>query len=124
MEMTKLMNFSGCWKMAAASLMAALTIAGFSPSPAAARTGVNISVNVGGAPYAPRFQVYHAPRMVLVPGSPVYYATDYDNVELYQVGSSWYACDGTYWYRASDYRGPWRSVRSVPREVFYVHNGD
>jgi hypothetical protein len=79
-----------------------------------ARAAVNVNVNVGPPPVV----FAEPPHLVVVPGSPVYYAPEVDyNVFVYR-NHYWSLHDGA-WFYAPTHRGPWRVVESaqVPRAV-------
>ena len=75
-----------------------------------------------GDPYCgPDVYFQEEPRVVVVPGTRVYYVRDSD-YDIYRYGSyCYYNYDGG-WYRSRSYDGPWIYVgyRSVPREIRYV----
>ncbi|HMI31321.1 MAG TPA: hypothetical protein VK527_06245, partial [Candidatus Limnocylindrales bacterium] len=60
-------------------------------------------------------------RVVIVPGTRVYYVRDAD-YDIYRYDRFWYYNYNGGWYRSRSYRGPWVYVgyRSVPREISYV----
>jgi hypothetical protein len=92
-----------------------LAIAGLTPAAAQlsfgfSSGGVTIGVNV---------PVY--PRLVAVPGYPVYYAPDVGTNYFFYDGLYWVFQDGE-WYESSWYNGPWELVPpdSVPLYVLRV----
>ena len=103
---------------AAAAALAALAFLGFIALPALAATHVDVNLNLGG----PGIVWTHAPRMILVPGTQVYWVSDYAGVDVYRQGPWWYCYRDGGWYRSGAYRGPWVSVNLdlIPRPVVYV----
>src|SRR5262249_55486655 len=83
-------------------------------SVASAPASVNVHVNVGPPPVV----FAEPPHLVVVPGTPVYYAPEVDaNVFVYR-NHYWSFHDGA-WFYAPTYRGPWKGVEyaRVPRAV-------
>src|SRR5262245_32205497 len=81
---------------------------------ASAPASVNVNVNVGPPPVV----FAEPPRLVVVPGTPVYYVPEVDaNVFVYRTRYWSYHDDA--WFYAPTYRGPWRVVEyaRVPRAV-------
>lgn len=64
------------------------------------------------------------PRMVRVPGYPVYYASD-ANANLFFYDGIWWVYQGSNWYSSSWYNGPWELVSPdfVPLYVLRVPVG-
>jgi len=86
------------------------------------RTYFGFQIGVTNAP-PHRFAYMPSPDLYYEPSSRVYVVENgYDDWDMFRYGSSWYACDGDYWYRANSYRGPFYvcDVRVVPRAIFYV----
>jgi hypothetical protein len=105
--------------VAALALAAALTT---SATMARAESYFGFTIGVTNAP-AHRFAYAPPPDLYYEPSSRVYVVENgYDDWDVFRYGSTWYACDGDYWYRANNYRGPFYAcdVRSVPRPIFYV----
>jgi hypothetical protein len=90
-------------------------------SNAFARTDVSIGLQIGDRYRGPDIYFRSEPRVVVVPGTRVYYVQDY-NYDMYRYGRYWYMNYDGAWYRSRGYRGPWIFVgyRSVPREISYV----
>jgi len=90
-------------------------------SGAYARTSVSVDLHFGDRYRGPDVVFYHEPDLVVVPGTRVYYVSDYD-YDIYQCGRFWYYNYDGGWYRARSYRGPWIYVgfHSVPRQIGYV----
>src|SRR6266446_8205226 len=63
----------------------------------------------------PPIVVEAEPRVVLIPGTGVYYAPDV-TTNMYVVGGVWYYLYDGRWFRGRSYRGPWAFVneRHVP----------
>jgi hypothetical protein len=83
--------------------------------------GVSADINVQIGHPAPVVVFDREPDVVLVPGTRVYYVED-QPYDLYRYGAYWYICDGGYWYRARNYRGPFASIGFdiVPRSIVGV----
>ena len=99
-------------------LGAFLMAIGAAPSGAGVSADVNLSV---GDRKPPAVLFTREPRMIVVPGTRVYYVQDVD-YDMYRYGGYWYINDDGYWYRARTYRGPFRTVTyaSVPRTIVRV----
>src|SRR5438046_1227841 len=78
--------------------------------PRTAPANVSVNVNVPGPP--PPAVVFPAPpRLVVVPGTPVYYAPGVEeNVFVFR--GHYYSFHNGAWFYAPTYRGPWRFVRA------------
>ncbi len=83
---------------------------GLLPAPAAARTDIQIGINIG----AP-------PQLVVVPGTPVYYAPALP-YNYFHYGGQYYLFHNDAWYFAPTYNGPWAliAVEYVPRPILTV----
>jgi hypothetical protein len=92
-------------------------------APASKADAADVSINLRvGDPYrGPSLVFQSEPRVVVVPGTRVYYVQDYD-YDVYRYGSYWYYNYDGGWYRARRYGGPYAyiGVQSVPRSVAYV----
>jgi hypothetical protein len=91
-------------------------------APAAARAD-DIHVHLGAAPAAPVIAFDREPSLLLVPRTRVYTVRERDDdYSLFRYGSRWYLFDDGWWYRASDWDGPYRpvAVSAVPRVVMRV----
>ncbi len=84
---------------------------GLLPAPAAARTDVQIGINLGPAP----------PQLVVVPGSPVYYAPQLP-YNYFHYGGQYYVFHDDAWYFAPSYNGPWAPIalEYVPPPILRV----
>jgi len=88
--------------------------------PAAA--GVNVNIGIGVPIAAPVVVVPAAPSMVVVPGTPVYYAPGL-NVDVFFYGGFWWTPHNGYWFRANTYDGPWAVVHQPPPTIVRMpHN--
>ena len=79
---------------------------------AEAQVGVHIGINISAFP-----------RLVVVPGYPVYYAPDVRGNYFFYDGLYWvFNVDDGYWYSSSWYNGPWVVVdpNSVPQPILVV----
>jgi hypothetical protein len=86
-------------------------------SPSSSPAGVNVNINVGPPP-PPPVVLSEPPRLVIVPGSRVYYAPEVDyNVFVFR--HHYYSFHDGAWFYAPTYRGPWSLVRAerVPQPV-------
>lgn len=83
---------------------------GLLPPPAAARTDVQIGINIG----AP-------PQLVVVPRMPVYYAPAVP-YNYFAYGGQYYLFHADTWYFAPTYNGPWAiiAVEYVPLPILRV----
>lgn len=104
--------------MMIAALLTPLLVAGYQPAKAA---DVGLSIRIGDRYRGDRIYFRERPRMVVVPGTRVYYVRDAD-VDVYRYGRFYYAFDDGRWYRSASYRGPWVYVRgrAVPRQIYMV----
>lgn len=84
--------------------------AGLLPGGATASTDVHIGIQIG----AP-------PQLVVVPGTPVYYAPALPHNYFYY-GGQYYLFSNDTWYFAPTYNGPWAAiaVEFVPRPILAV----
>lgn len=63
------------------------------------------------------------PHLMMVPGTRVMVVRDADaDYDMFRFGRTWYVYDTNGWWRASTYRGPFRSVdeRFVPGDILSV----
>jgi hypothetical protein len=94
-------------------LAATLAVIGaFLAAPAFAEMNVNIGIGIPIGP-APVVVYQAAPEVVVIPGSPVYYAPGL-NVDVFFYGGYWWAPNGGLWFRANTYNGPWTGIRKPP----------
>jgi hypothetical protein len=82
---------------------------------APARSQVHVSVNIG----TPPAFVAAPPPLVVVPGSPVYYAPGYD-YELFFYGGRYYTQFNGAWFWAPRPGARWVAVSAVPRPLLAV----
>jgi hypothetical protein len=94
-------------------------LATIAPRPAGAETNVDIRVRIGDAPPPPRIVFASAPRLVVVPGTAVYYVSDDCDYDIFRYGGYWFVFHDGWWYRSGRHGGPYRVVetRYVPRMV-------
>jgi hypothetical protein len=111
------MNRMSLW-IARLGLLCALVVPA---SSAFARTDVSIGLQFGDRYRGPDVYFQSEPRIVMVPGTRVYYVRDAD-YDIYRYGRFWYYNYNGGWYRSRSYSGPWIYVgyRTVPREISYV----
>lgn len=103
-------------------LFVALSLAAGALLPPAAHAGVNVNVNVGvPVPPPPVIVAPAPPRVVVVPGSPVYYAPE-GNVNLFIYGGRYYTFHEGHWFVGPKHNGPWTfvAVDHVPAPVVAV----
>jgi hypothetical protein len=95
--------------------VAAIALAGAAAGAAAAAVAVDIHVGIATAPI--RFG--HAPRVMVVPNSDVYYYYGAPQYDVYRYGRFWYVNRGGVWFRARSHRGPFVSIAfaRVPRAI-------
>ena len=98
--------------------------------PACSPAAVNVNINVGPPP-PPPVVLAEPPRLLVVPGSRVYYAPEVDyNVFVFK--HHYYSFHDGAWFYAPSYRGPWsfvkvervpRPVRAVPVKYYKIPPG-
>jgi len=84
-------------------------------------TAQDIRTRIGLGPAPARIVVYGQPRFVQVSGTDVYALDNLEgNDELYSYGGYYYLSSDGYWYRSTNWRGPWRAIQEgiVPDQVF------
>ncbi|HET7875725.1 MAG TPA: hypothetical protein VFN71_09380 [Methylomirabilota bacterium] len=89
-------------------------------SAAPARAELNVNINVGPPP-PPPVVLAAPPRVVVVPGSPVYYAPEASfNVFVFE--GRYYSFHNGAWFVASSYQAPWTmiAVERVPPPLIAV----
>ncbi len=98
--------------------LVALLLAGRLLAPAPAHADVNIGINV--AP-PPAFVVASPPRLVAVPGSPVFYGPS-ANYNLFIYGGRSYSFHGGTWFVAASPGSSWSIIATnrVPQPVLAV----
>lgn len=102
-------------------LLLAVAVAG--PVHAETRTTLRVQLNIGNAPPPPAVIYREAPPMVVVPRSAVYVVRDDDcQYDFFRYGVYWFIWNDGYWYRSSNYRGPFRVIeaRYVPTAIWNV----
>src|SRR5574341_119096 len=99
----------------------AASILAITPVPLQADS-VSIGVNIGTPPPPPPAIVLPAaPALVVVPGTPVYYAPSV-SVNFFAYGGRYYTHHNGAWFSASVYNGPWAFIAAerVPQPVLAV----
>ena len=98
------------------TLTAGLVIAASLALAIPARGDVRVQVNVWAPPI-----VTAPPPLLLLPGSPVYYAPGYD-VNLFVYRGRYYSFYNGSWFYAPGYGAPWAvaPIRRVPRPILQV----
>jgi hypothetical protein len=100
----------------------ALAVAIACAAPGIARAA-DVHVHLGAAPPAPVIAFDSEPSLLLVPRTRVYTLRERaDDYSLFRYGGRWYLFDDGWWYRSSDYDGPYRAVAAsaVPGVVMRV----
>jgi len=89
-------------------------------SPLAARGEVNVNINLGPPP-PPPVVLASPPQLILLSGSPVYYAPD-ASINLFVYGGRYYSFHEGVWFFATTHRGPWAVIAAgqVPQPVIAV----
>jgi len=84
---------------------------------------VSIGVNIGSPPPPPppAYVVEAPPQLVVVPGTPVYYAPSL-SVNFFAYGGRYYSHHNGAWFMAATYGGPWTyiALERVPHPVLAV----
>jgi hypothetical protein len=82
---------------------------------------VSIGINIGSPPPPPPIVVAAPPQLIVVPGTPVYYAPGL-NVNFFFHGGRYYTFHSGSWFVASGHNGPWTFVafEHVPQPVLAV----
>jgi hypothetical protein len=102
-----------------ALLVLTLTAGILSTPPAHADVSVNIQVGTPQPP--PPLAVAGPPRLVVVPGTSVYYVPS-ASFNLFVFGGRYYSFHHGVWFQANSHRGPWVMVAAehVPKPVLAV----
>jgi len=98
--------------------IATLLAVGMPLAGAPARADVHVGINIG-VPPPPAIALPAPPPLVVVPGSPVYYAPEVP-YNFFYYGGTYYVFNDGYWYNSRSAHGPWVFVQHVPRAVRYV----
>ena len=82
---------------------------------------LSIGINIGSPPPPPPVVVAAPPQLVVVPGTPVYYAPAL-SVNYFVYGGRHYTFHNGSWFVAGAYNGPWTfvAVEKVPQPVLAV----
>lgn len=111
------------WRTLAVSVVT-VSAAGLLNGAPAQAGDVNVGINVGVPVPPPPVVVAAPPQVVIVPGSPVYYAPAADfNLFVYQ--GRYYRFHEGHWFIATAHGGPWTFVvrNRVPQPVLAVPTG-
>ena len=102
------------------------SVAGLVPAgPALAGDSISIGINIGTPPLPPPppppVVVAAPPQLVVVPGTPVYYAPGV-SVNYFVFGGRYFSFHNGSWFVARAYNGPWTfvAVEGVPKPVLGV----
>ena len=111
------------WRTIATSLVIVSVSAGLPGGVMSAHAGnVSVGVDIGvPVPPPPPVMIAEPPRVVIVPGSPVYYAPGVD-FNLFVYHRRYYRFHEGAWFIASSHGGPWTHVERarVPQPVLAV----
>src|SRR5256712_9548540 len=110
------------WRPIAASLVIVSVAAGLPGVTPAHAGNVSVGVNIGvPVPPPPPVMIAEPPRVVVVPGSPVYYAPGVD-FNLFVYHQHYYRFHEGAWFIASSHGEPWTHVvqARVPQPVLAV----
>jgi len=82
---------------------------------------INIGIQIGTPPPPPPIVVAAPPQVVLVPGTPVYYAPSL-SVNYFVYSGRYYTFHNGLWFAAAVHNGPWTFVEAhrVPQPVLAV----
>ena len=82
---------------------------------------LSIGINIGSPPPPPPIVVAAPPQLVLVPGTPVYYAPGL-SVNFFFHKGRYYTFHDSSWFVAGAHNGPWTfvAVERVPQPVLAV----
>jgi len=115
--------------MARVSVLASIlvaSVAGLLPAvPALAGSDISIGINIGTPPPPPPPVVVAAPpQLIVVPGTPVYYAPGV-SFNYFVYGRRYFTFHDGSWFVATTYNGPWTfvAVEKVPKPVLAVPVG-
>lgn len=86
---------------------------------APALAGVSINVGLGIPIPVPVVVVPAPPQVVVIPGTPVYYAPGL-NVDVFFYSGYWWTPYQGYWYRSPYYSGPWAYAPAPPRVFLHL----
>jgi hypothetical protein len=86
-----------------------------------ARADVHVGINIGVPPPPPPpvVEIHTPPPLVVVPGSPVYYAPEVP-YNFFYYGGAYFVFNDGYWYSSRSAHGPWAYVQHVPPPVLRV----
>jgi hypothetical protein len=114
-ENSKEVRMKGRWTSMVT--LAVLVVLFLSSPPSDALAEVNLNINIG----PPHVVVAEPAKVVLIPGSGVYFVPD-AGPDLFFYAGFWWSPRGDRWYRSKIYNGPWVVVdrRNVPVKVVRV----
>ena len=107
------------------AVLALLVCALSPPGSVSAETQIYYGFQIGitNAPPPPKIVYREAPDVIIVPDTKVYVVERGDNdCDFFRIGNYWYVTTGGFWYRAGNYRGPFKvvDVRHVPMAILAV----
>jgi hypothetical protein len=107
--------------MRVTTLLAAIATGALLGALPAGADNISIGVSIGTPPPPPPVVVTAPPQLVVVPGTPVYYAPNV-SFNYFRYGGSYFSHHGGVWFVANAHNGPWVSVgiASVPKAVLAV----
>jgi hypothetical protein len=99
-----------------ATLMTA--ISGFVLPPPIHADSVSVGINIGAPPPPPPYVVQGPPQLVVVPGTPVYYAPSL-SFNFFAYSGRYYTYYNGGWFMTANFGTPWNyvAVQRVPRPV-------
>jgi hypothetical protein len=103
------------------TLVAAVTTGALLGAVPAQADNISIGISIGTPPPPPPVVVAAPPQLVVVPGTPVYYAPNV-SFNYFKYGGSYFSYHSGVWFVANAHNGPWVSVgiESVPKAVLSV----
>ncbi|MBI3454883.1 MAG: hypothetical protein HY002_03720 [Candidatus Rokubacteria bacterium] len=104
--------------LASIVIAAAAGLLGATPAQA---DSLSIGINIGSPPPPPPVVVATPPQLVVIPGTPVYYAPGL-NVNFFFHKGRYYTFHESAWFVAAAYNGPWTfvAVEHVPQPILAV----
>ena len=107
--------------MAYVIVVASILVAGLLGATPAQADNVSIGINIGSPPPPPPIVVAAPPQLIVVPGTPVYYAPGI-NVNFFFHKERYYTFHDGSWFVARAHNGPWTfvAVERVPQPVLAV----
>ena len=104
--------------LASMVLAAAAGLLGAIPAQA---QNISVGINIGSPPPPPPIVVAAPPQLVVVPGTPVYYAPGV-SFNYFSYGGQYFTFHDGSWFVAAGYNGPWVFIvrERVPQPVLAV----